>query len=568
MGAVQAVPVVGEALTVIDSAGRTVAAGVCYPFNHDTAEKLINSAGKSWEDYAARNLITSNVRAAYAELTHDDAQAQRLLKAQAQAWEELGENTPVAGHVMAVVHYCEGDEEGAERCLNSANRSTAIIAAAVATGGAGAIAAGTATLVAGVAYDAAVTAEKSIEKGEFTPNGYIGLAEKAIKSGDACDVYSLVTTPIADFATGAMGGEGSTVTRQAKMKMAPLSELSAVPRKLVGEESAAATTSDFHFSYHEPGEGALAANEAVAAAKASGIEVNLHGEEGGAEFGAPRRNRGQGRRTKPSDGPGRQPQTTARPGDESYRIADSDTAIPDLDPDHLSGIEDMEWESPKIPDVHMAYEYEDCAWRCMARLKDMTVEEYAHQYHGKKFDDMLTMRSLGQIKGMVEQQGGIIVIAVEPDMILDVAQELNRLLNTKKAAVAYTRVGEKTGHVITIENLRKRANPKNRLEAEYLADRPRCEHQFFDYQPRTDEPGLSWIAKKGVNAAPDVPFTAHVFAVPPVAGDVGAMVGRAPTNEAVMAHQFRKLRDVKQMEAAWRRQNGRDAVLSKRRGFV
>lgn len=114
-------------------------------------------------------------------------------------------------------------------------------------------------------------------------------------------------------------------------------------------------------------------------------------------------------------------------------------------------------------------------------------------------------------------------------MILDVAQELNRLLNTKKAAVAYLRDGEKVGHVITIEALRKRANPKNRLEAEYLADRPHCEHQFFDYQPRTDAPGLSWIAKKGVNAAPDVPITAHVFAVPPVAGDVGAMVGRAPT---------------------------------------
>ncbi|KAH6844592.1 hypothetical protein B0I37DRAFT_377832 [Chaetomium sp. MPI-CAGE-AT-0009] len=579
MGAVQAVPVVGEVVTVLDSAGRTVAAGVCYPFDHQAADKLIKSAGKSWEDYSDRSMITSNIRLACAELNHDGPQTLRLMKAQAQAMEELGENTPVVGHVMAVVHYCDGDEEGAERCLNSANRSTAILAVTVATGGAGAVAAGTATLVAGVAYDAAVTAEKSIEKGEFTPSGYIDLAAKAIKTGDACDVYNVVTTPIADFASGALGGEGGNVTRQATVKMPPLSELSSVSRKVGNESSVAASTSDFHFSYHEPNEGALATNEPVAGTKAPKTGVNYPGEQSGpSTFGGPRPTGAKGGRAKPSDAARGQAQRAARSRPEMPLIADPDAPPLQVNLDHMA-IEDMDIDDiviePRDPvviadtdDVHMALHYEDCAWRCVARLKDMPVEQYAKEHRGVSFGTTLTRRTLSQIEEMVDQQHGILVTDVHPDMVESIARQLNERLGTKKAAVAYDRLDNETGHVITIEPIRKRPNPKNRLEAEYIKDHPKGQYQLFDYQPPTDATDLEWIATKGVNARPEIPDVTHVFAVPPVEGDIAAQFGRAPTDEAVLQHHLRKKRGERQLDLALRRQNGRDAILTKRRGLA
>lgn len=177
MGATQSIPVIGEVITVMDGAGRTIAAGALkVAQQHDAASKMIDSAGQTFVSYSERSAITSNVRRIFADKEESD----RLLKAQGDAWTTLGESTPVVGHVVGAVRYAQGDSEGGDRCMINATRMTAIVGAAIATGG-GSVA--VATTVA--AYDVIATGVKSGFKGEFKPVGYIDEAAQALKAGQA-----------------------------------------------------------------------------------------------------------------------------------------------------------------------------------------------------------------------------------------------------------------------------------------------------------------------------------------------------------------------------------------------
>jgi len=136
MGAAQSIPVIGEVVTVSEAASKTIAAGTCAAVGQSkAAEKLISEAGKSFEHYAEVNAVVSNVRVAYNKIEGDDKKADELLQAQGKAWTEIAENKPVVGHIKGVVHYAQGDDDAGDRSMTNATRGTAVVGAAVASGG-------------------------------------------------------------------------------------------------------------------------------------------------------------------------------------------------------------------------------------------------------------------------------------------------------------------------------------------------------------------------------------------------------------------------------------------------
>lgn len=176
MGATQSIPVIGEVVTIVDSAGRAAAAGaLAITGQSDAAGKMIDSAGQSWVSYSERSAITGTIRRI---ATDDPAENERLKKIQEDSWTELGENTPVVGHIVGVVHYAQGDTEGGNRCMVSASRTTAVIGATAVTGG-GALVVGGVALGAVAAYDAVATSAQSVSAGEYTPVGSIAIMAAA-----------------------------------------------------------------------------------------------------------------------------------------------------------------------------------------------------------------------------------------------------------------------------------------------------------------------------------------------------------------------------------------------------
>ncbi|KAI0345544.1 hypothetical protein BDW22DRAFT_1353036 [Trametopsis cervina] len=207
MGATQSIPVIGEVVTILDGAGRTVAAGACYAVGQKEAgKKLIDSAGQTFVDYTEKGAIAANINLGVAKwIQHDEEKVQRILQKQGEAWTQLGENTPGVGHIVGVARYATGDTEGGDRCMINASRTTAIILATAATGG-GALVAGGVAVGAGLTYDAVATAAQSAVKGEYKPVGYIDGITTAVKSGDARDVYNAFAAPVADFGAGMLAG--------------------------------------------------------------------------------------------------------------------------------------------------------------------------------------------------------------------------------------------------------------------------------------------------------------------------------------------------------------------------
>ncbi|KAH9187442.1 hypothetical protein AeNC1_010580, partial [Aphanomyces euteiches] len=152
------IPIVGEVVTCAEALGKTVAAGACaIARDSKGADKLTKSAGQSFENYADLNPIVANTRVAIAAANNDDREVQRLCKRQEDAWIGIVDSTPVVGHVKGVVHLALGDKERAEACLIGATRSAVVVAASVATAGVGAVACGTATMLAGTGTDAVTT---------------------------------------------------------------------------------------------------------------------------------------------------------------------------------------------------------------------------------------------------------------------------------------------------------------------------------------------------------------------------------------------------------------------------
>ncbi|MCJ1311885.1 hypothetical protein MMC25_005558 [Agyrium rufum] len=137
MGASQSIPVIGEVITVSDGLSRTIATGACaITGQSDAAKKMIDSPGETFVSYSERSPIAG-------------------------------------GHVVGIANYAQGDTEAGTRCMIKASRTTALIAATVATDG-GSLVVGGAVVGAGLAYDAAASIGKSAVTGEFRPVGLIG----------------------------------------------------------------------------------------------------------------------------------------------------------------------------------------------------------------------------------------------------------------------------------------------------------------------------------------------------------------------------------------------------------
>ena len=192
MGNVPAVPIIGEIVTVAESAGKTVAAGACAVVGESgSAKKLIKGAGKSWENYVEVNAVAANINMAAAAIDGDDKKVKKLKERQCDAWSEIGENTPVVGHVAGVVNYAVGNSEAGDRCMIGATRSAAVAAAAVASGG-------TAAFATAAAYDGVATGLNSAAKGKYAPTGNVAGVDNAIRTKDVNDYFDTIVEVVND----------------------------------------------------------------------------------------------------------------------------------------------------------------------------------------------------------------------------------------------------------------------------------------------------------------------------------------------------------------------------------
>mmetsp|Transcript_42013 Transcript_42013/g.75709 ORF Transcript_42013/g.75709 Transcript_42013/m.75709 type:complete len:549 (+) Transcript_42013:243-1889(+) len=209
MGNVAAVPIIGEIVTVAESAGKTVAAGACAVVGESgSAKKLIKGAGKSWENYVEVNAVAANINMAAAAIDGDDKKVKKLKERQRDAWSEIGENTPVVGHVAGVVNYAVGNSEAGDRCMIGATRSAAVAAAAVASGG-------TAAFATAAAYDGVATGLNSAAKGKYAPTGNVAGVDNAIRTKDVNNYFDAIGGVVMD-GVGTKGGAKITKTIKAK----------------------------------------------------------------------------------------------------------------------------------------------------------------------------------------------------------------------------------------------------------------------------------------------------------------------------------------------------------------
>ena len=84
----------------------------------------------------------------------------------------------------------------------SSTRSTVVLAATVATGGAGALVCGASAATAGVTCDVVTTACNTAGKDEFAPTGVLAAIDKSIKTKDPNDAFNAAAIPTADFVSG------------------------------------------------------------------------------------------------------------------------------------------------------------------------------------------------------------------------------------------------------------------------------------------------------------------------------------------------------------------------------
>ncbi|CAN0008224.1 unnamed protein product, partial [Choristocarpus tenellus] len=100
--------------------------------------------------------------------------------------------------MKGVVHILTNDKEKGVACMKEASRTTAVVAASVATGGTGFAAAAAAGVTAGLLADLTTTGIDSTVHNEYRPNGVLVLVKKAAKSGKAGEYFDLMATPIMD----------------------------------------------------------------------------------------------------------------------------------------------------------------------------------------------------------------------------------------------------------------------------------------------------------------------------------------------------------------------------------
>ena len=188
-------PVIGEIFTTVESAAKLVGAGVVAPFDSEKSKQLFKGAGDAWVDYKDNNAIALAVQGRGKDLGQKSV--------------GFAEGLPVVGHGIGVGRYIAGDTEGGDRCMKQASRSTAVVAATLLTGGAGAVACGAAAVGAGLVTDAVTTGVDSAVHGKYRPAGVVAGVTEAYKTGDPNKVIDVGLIPVADFVAGAIAGRNA-----------------------------------------------------------------------------------------------------------------------------------------------------------------------------------------------------------------------------------------------------------------------------------------------------------------------------------------------------------------------
>ncbi|KAJ6648666.1 Xanthine dehydrogenase, partial [Pseudolycoriella hygida] len=108
---------------------------------------------------------------------------------------------PVAGHIKGGIHYMVGDEEGGNKAMKSATRTTGVVAGGVG----GFFLGGPLGAAAGGMYGGALTdVTTSLVTNE--PSGYVAAIENAVNNPNPGDIFDLCLMPVADGLTGYTAG--------------------------------------------------------------------------------------------------------------------------------------------------------------------------------------------------------------------------------------------------------------------------------------------------------------------------------------------------------------------------
>lgn len=222
MGDAQSVPVLGEAVTVIDSGVKTIAAGACAVVGEDeAAEKLIKGAGNSWKEYSEKNLVAGFVNATVHKINGDEEECERISKKALKSLEGFVDSVPVVGHVKGVGHYIANDTEHGNRCMLGATRGAAVLGAGVLTGGlgGGVVLGGLAGVGTGMTYDGTVSVIDSAVHNENRPHGLCAVIDDFEREGDPNKVVDFSLGLVGDFATGAGGAKaGEQLAKAVKIR--------------------------------------------------------------------------------------------------------------------------------------------------------------------------------------------------------------------------------------------------------------------------------------------------------------------------------------------------------------
>ncbi|KAJ3081516.1 hypothetical protein HDU99_005487 [Rhizoclosmatium hyalinum] len=226
MGNAASIPVIGEIVTVAEAAGKTAAAGACAMVGQsEAADKLIKGAENSFVNYAEVNAVAANIRLGVEAARGNHSEVERLRRRQEEAWDGVGSSLPVVGHVKGVVHYAMGDTAKGDAAMKAASRSAVVLAATVATGGAGALVCGAAAVGTGVAMDGITTGIDSAVHKEYRPAGIIEASTRAHETGDPNDIFAAVAIPVGDFASGAMYGKTAAAKGAKKLANTPAEQI-------------------------------------------------------------------------------------------------------------------------------------------------------------------------------------------------------------------------------------------------------------------------------------------------------------------------------------------------------
>jgi len=220
MGNVKAVPVVGEAVTVIESGTKIVAAGFIAPFDGDEAEKLAKGAGDAWVEYSEKNVIVGPINSGIRYVAGDEKGAKRVIKSTGNALESVADSTPVVGHVKGLVHYAMDDDEHGHQCMIGASRTTAVLAAGAVTGGLGGglVAGGLAGVGTGVIYDGGHSVIDSAVNDDRRTHGIWNIDEDFKNAKSANDALSAELSVFGSLAGDFLAGSGAAETTKQIIK--------------------------------------------------------------------------------------------------------------------------------------------------------------------------------------------------------------------------------------------------------------------------------------------------------------------------------------------------------------